>query len=150
MLSRDMASWLLSGLALVFIAAVLGSSWFINRYGRKSVTFFSFSLMAVFSFFYMSIELFWVSIAALMIMGVVSGLRRNASQSLSLEQVPLLRGSMMSLSAAGDSLGSVVGAGIGGYALGVGGYWLMSLVLGILGIISALTIRLYAVDPTKI
>jgi predicted MFS family arabinose efflux permease len=150
MLSRNMASLLLSGLALVFITAVLGSSWFINRYGRKSVTFFSFLLMAVFSFFYMIFELFWVSVAVLMVMGVVSGLRRNASQSLSLEQVPLLRGSMMSLSAAGDSLGSVVGAGVGGYALGIGGYWSMSMVLGILGIISALTIRFYAVDPTKI
>jgi MFS family permease len=82
-------------------------------------------------------------------MGIVSGLRRNASQSLSLEQVPLLRGSMMSLSAAGDSLGSVLGAGVGGYTLGLGGYRLMSIVLGILGILSALIIHFFAIDPTK-
>lgn len=149
LLSRDMASLLLSGLALVFIAAVLGSSWFINRYGRKAVTFFSFFLMAVFSFFYTMLGLFWASIIVLLLMGVLSGLRRNASQSLSLEQVPDMRGSMMSLSAAADSLGSVVGAGVGGFALGIGGYGMMSSVLGVLGLISALSIYFYAVDPTK-
>ena len=148
-LSRSMASLLLSGIALVFIAGVLGSSWFINRYGRKTVTFVSFLLMGVFSLFYMSLGYFWVSLGVLVFMSLMSGLRRNASQSLSLEQVPLLRGSMMSLSAAGDSLGSVVGAGIGGYVLGLGGYWMVGSVLGVLGMLSAITIRLFAKDPTK-
>ena len=148
-LSRSAASLILSGVALIFIAGVLGSSWFINRYGRKTVTFVSFLLMGVFSLFYMSLGYFWASLGVLFIMSLMSGLRRNASQSLSLEQVPLLRGSMMSLSAAADSLGSVVGAGIGGYVLGLGGYWMVGSVLGVLGVLSAITIRLFAIDPTK-
>ena len=127
----------------------MGSGRFINNFGRKSVTFVSFLLLGIFSLFYMGLGLFWVSMAVFMIMGLVSGFRRNAGQSLSMEQIPLLRGSMMSLSAAGDSLGSALGAGVGGYVLGKGGYWLMSFVLGVLGVISALIIHFSAIDPTN-
>jgi len=148
MLSRYWASLVLSGIALVFIVAVLGSGWFINRFGRKSVTFVSFLLTGVFSVFYMGLGVFWVSFVVILFMGLMSGFRRNAGQSLSLEQVPLLRGFMMSLSAAGDSLGSALGAGVGGFVLGFGGYWLIGVVLGVLGILSAIIIRVYAVDPT--
>jgi predicted MFS family arabinose efflux permease len=148
-LSRSYASIVLSGLALIFMVGVLGSGRFINNFGRKSVTFVSFLLLGIFSLFYMGLGLFWVSMAVFMIMGLVSGFRRNAGQSLSMEQIPLLRGSMMSLSAAGDSLGSALGAGVGGYVLGKGGYWLMSFVLGVLGVISALIIHFSAIDPTN-
>jgi DHA1 family inner membrane transport protein len=148
-LSRGWASLVLSGIALAFIFGVLGSGRLINRLGRKTVTFASFLLTGLVSVFYMNLPLFTVSVAVIIVMSVVSGLRRNAGQSLSLEQVPRYRGSMMSLSAAGDSLGSALGAGLGGLALTAGGYWLVGLVLGVLGVLSSLIIRLYAVDPTE-
>ncbi len=121
-LSRGWASLVLSGIALAFIFGVLGNGRLINRLGRKTVTFTSFLLTGLFSAFYMNLPLFTVSVVVILVMSVVSGLRRNAGQSLSLEQVPRYRGSMMSLSAAGDSLGSALGAGLGGLALTAGGY----------------------------
>jgi len=148
-LSRGWASLVLSGIALAFIVGVLGSGWLINRFGRKTVTFISFLLTGVFSVFYMNLSLFTVSILVILVMSLMSGLRRNAGQSLSLEQVPRYRGSMMSLSTAGDSLGSALGAGLGGLVLTMGDYWLVGLVLGLLGVFSALIIRFYAVDPTE-
>jgi DHA1 family inner membrane transport protein len=148
-LSRGWASLVLSGIALAFIVGVLGSGRLINRFGRKTVTFISFLLTGVFSVFYMNLSLFTVSILVILVMSLMSGLRRNAGQSLSLEQVPRYRGSMMSLSTAGDSLGSALGAGLGGLVLTMGDYWLVGLVLGLLGVFSALIIRLYAVDPTE-
>ena len=148
-LSRGWASLVLSGIALAFIVGVLGSGRLINRFGRKTVTFISFLLTGVFSVFYMNLSLFTVSILVILVMSLMSGFRRNAGQSLSLEQVPRYRGSMMSLSTAGDSLGSALGAGLGGLVLTMGDYWLVGLVLGLLGVFSALIIRLYAVDPTE-
>jgi len=148
MFSRSSASLVLSGVAFVFIAGVLGSSWLINRYGRKGVTFFSYLGMGVFSLFYLGYGVLWASLGILVVMSLMSGLRRNASKSLSLEQVPLFRGSMMSLSSAGDSLGSVLGAGVGGLVLGFGGYWMVGVVSGVFGVLAAIIIQLYAVDPT--
>lgn len=148
-LSRGWASLVLSGIALAFIVGVLGSGRLINRFGRKTVTFYSFLLTGVFSVFYMNLSLFMVSIVVLLIMGLMSGFRRNAGQSLSLEQVPRYRGSMMSLSTAGDSLGSALGAGLGGLVLLMGDYWLIGLVLGLLGVFSSFIIRFYAMDPTE-
>jgi predicted MFS family arabinose efflux permease len=148
-LSRGWASLVLSGIALAFIVGVLGSGRLINRLGRKTVTFMSFLLTGLFSAFYMNLPLFTVSIAVILVMSRVSGFRRNAGQSLSLEQVPRYRGSMMSLSTAGDSMGSALGAGLGGMVLTAGGYWMVGLILGILGVLSSLIIRLYAVDPTE-
>ena len=149
LLSRGWASLVLSGIALAFIVGVLGSGRIINKLGRKTVTFASFLLTGLFSVFYMNMPVFAVSVAVILVMSVVSGLRRNAGQSLSLEQAPGYRGSMMSLSTAGDSLGSALGAGLGGLALTAGGYRLVGLALGVLGLLSSLIIRLYAVDPTE-
>jgi len=148
-MSRGWASLVLSGIALAFIVGVLGSGRLINRLGRKTVTFYSFLLTGVFSVFYMNLPLFTVSVAVILVMSLVSGFRRNAGQSLSLEQVPRYRGSMMSLSTAGDSLGSALGAGLGGLLLTAGGYWMVGLTLGMLGVFSSLIIRLYAVDTTE-
>ncbi len=148
-LSRGWASLLLSGIALAFIVGVLGSGRLINRLGRKTVTFASFLLTGLFSVFYMNLPMLAVSVAVILVMSVVAGLRRNAGQSLSLEQVPRFRGSMMSLSTAGDSLGSALGAGLGGLVLTTSGYRLVGLALGALGVFSSIIIRLYAVDPTE-
>ena len=84
-----------------------------------------------------------------MIMGVISGARRSASVSLALEQVPEYRGSMMALNTAANNLGSILGAGIGGAVLLAYDYPLIGIVLGILSVLAALVIRLYAVDPTE-
>jgi len=148
-LSKGWASLVLSGIAFTFIIGVLGSGRFINKYGRKTVTFVSFLLTGILSVFYMSLGLFYVSFLVILVMGLMSGFRRNSGQSLSLEQAPAYRGSMMSLSTAGESLGSALGAGVGGYVLLMGDYRLIGLVLGIMGIISAIIIQLYAIDPTK-
>ena len=147
-LSKTMGSLVLSGIAFSFILGVLFSGRFINRYGRKKVTVVSFFLTGLFSVFYMLIGLLWVSFSVILVMGVMSGFRRNAGQSLSLEQIPDLRGSMMSLSSAADSLGSVLGAGLGGYILTVGEFWMIGLTLGILGCLSAIIINYLAIDPS--
>jgi len=148
-LSKGWASLVLSGIAFTFIIGVLGSGRFINKYGRKTVTFVSFLLTGILSVFYMSLGLFYVSFLLILVMGLMSGFRRNSGQSLSLEQAPAYRGSMMSLSTAGESLGSALGAGVGGYVLLMGDFWLIGLVLGIMGIVSAIIIQLFAIDPTK-
>ena len=149
MYPKGWASLILSGLALGFIVSALLGGRLVNRFGRKPITVFSFLMVGVLSIFYMNAPFYWLSMAIFLTMGVMSGVRRNASQSLALEQVPSYRGSMMALNTAANNLGSILGAGIGGAVLLRSGYPLIGVVLGILGVLAALVIRLFASDPTK-
>jgi predicted MFS family arabinose efflux permease len=56
---------------------------------------------------------------------------------------------MMALNTASNNLGSILGAGIGGAVLLTSDYPLIGVVLGILGVLAAFVIRLYATDPTE-
>jgi predicted MFS family arabinose efflux permease len=57
---------------------------------------------------------------------------------------------MMSLNSAASSLGSSLGAGIGGLALLIYGYEGMAMALGVLGVIAGLIYRFKTIDPTKV
>jgi len=146
---KGWASLILSGLALGFIVSALLGGRLVNRFGRKPITVFSFLMVGVLSILYMNAPFYWLSMAIFLTMGVMSGVRRNASQSLALEQVPAYRGSMMALSTASNNLGSILGAGIGGAVLLTSDYPIIGVVLGILGVLSALVIKLFASDPTE-
>jgi len=146
---KGWASLILSGLALGFIFSALLAWRLVKRFGRKRTTYLSFLGVGLLSIVYMNAPAYWLSLAIFMVMGVISGARRSASISLALEQVPEYRGSMMALNTASNNLGSILGAGIGGAVLLRSGYPLIGVVLGILGVLAALVIRLFASDPTK-
>jgi predicted MFS family arabinose efflux permease len=146
---KGWASLILSGLALGFIVSALLGGRLVNRFGRKPITFLSFLGVGLLSILYMKAPVYGLSLAIFMVMGVISGARRSASTSLVLEQVPAYRGSMMALNTASNNLGSIMGAGIGGAVLLTSDYPLIGVVLGILGVLAALVIKLYATDPTE-
>jgi predicted MFS family arabinose efflux permease len=77
------------------------------------------------------------------------GMMASAASSLTLEQVPRFRGSMMSLGSAATSLGSAVGAAVGGMALIWYDYEALGSILGGLGIISAVIFYFVTIDPTR-
>ena len=72
----------------------------------------------------------------------------SVAQSLNLEQVPEFRGIMMSLNSASGGLGGALGAGIGGFALLTFGYGMSGLILGALGVVSALIYMFLTTDPS--
>ena len=146
---KGWASLILSGLALAFIFTALLAGRLVKRFGRKRTTYLSFLGVGVMSILYMNAPAYWLSLAIFMAMGVISGARRSVSTSLALEQVPAYRGSMMALNTAANNLGSILGAGIGGVVLLASDYPLIGVVLGILSVLAALVIRLYAIDPTE-
>jgi len=77
------------------------------------------------------------------------GMTSTASSSLTLEQTPGFRGTMMSVNSAASSMGSTLGAGVGGLALLVFDYGGMALSLGLMGIAAAIVFQLLAIDPTR-
>ena len=143
------ASILVSGINLVSVGGSLSGGRLVNRFGRKPVSVSGILLAGLASIIYVFAQSFSLSLIVVLIGAFIGGVRLNALSSLSLEQVPEFRGSMMSLNSASMNLGSVLGAGIGGYAL-LGGDWvLMGVSIGVMGILAAIIIQLGANDPTR-
>jgi predicted MFS family arabinose efflux permease len=70
-----------------------------------------------------------------------------AGDSLTLEQVPEYRGTLMSLNAVARSTGATVGAMLGGALLLIYGYGVFGLVMGALGLAAALIYRVSTREP---
>jgi predicted MFS family arabinose efflux permease len=148
--STSWASLILSGLALCFTLGSLSSGYLINFFGRKMFTILSTFSLGVITIIYMNLGVFWLSLVLAFFSCILAGMRYSASDNLTLEQIPEFRGTMMSIGSAASSLGSTIGAGIGGMALISWSYGGLGLTLGFLGILAALIYRLFAIDPTYI
>jgi len=142
------ASLLVSGINLISVGGSMSGGRLVNRFGRKNASVFGCLLAGLSSIGYVFAPSFMVSLGVVLFGAFVAGVRINAVTSLSLEQVSEFRGSMMSLNSASMNLGSVLGAGIGGYALLSGDWVLMGVSIGVMGILAAAIIQLGATDPT--
>jgi len=121
----------------------------VKRFGRKPLTVLAALFAGIFTVSYAILPDVWLSGIASFLACLSGGMRAAASNSLTLEQVPKFRGTMMSISSAATNLGSSLGAGIGGLTLLLLGYEGMAISLGAMGIAAAIVFQLLAVDPTK-
>ena len=149
LVSRGTTSIFLSAMALCFMISSYTSGRLVNRFGRKPLTVLGVLMFSVFTVAYTNLGALWMSLVLTFLGGAFSGMRFTASYSLTLEQVPEFRGTMMSLSAATNSLGSALGSGLGGLVLLLYGWRLVGTALGIIGIIASLVFYLLTEDPTR-
>jgi DHA1 family inner membrane transport protein len=149
LVSTGFASVFLFVAALCYTSGSLVGGRIVKRIGRKPLSalaaFFAGLMIIAYT---MSFDL-WLSLFTAFLSSLFAGMRVTASNSLTLEQVPKFRGTMMSISSAADNLGSSLGAGIGGLALLSFGYEGMAISLGAMGVAAATVFQLLAVDPTK-
>jgi len=147
-LPRGMASLLMTGVALCYSLGSLTSGRLVGRFGRRRLVITTTLLAGLFTVLMTLLPNFWMAVLMDLLGGWFFGMSQSASQSLNLEQVPEFRGIMMSLNSATGSLGSALGAGIGGAALLAYGYWMSGAILGALGFVAALIYIFLTVDPT--
>jgi predicted MFS family arabinose efflux permease len=147
LVSLGVATIIFSAGGLFYILGNLLGGRIIPRFGRKSVTVLAALLMGIFTMSVMSSHHLWLVVVLVYPLGFFSGMRQNAAYSLTLEQVPLFRGSMMSLNMAATSLGGAFGASLGGLTLLRWGFEGVGLSLGALCIVAAILYYLLAVDP---
>ena len=91
----------------------------------------------------------WLSLTLFFLGSWFFGMGASASNSLALEQVSKFRGTMMSLTSAAQSLGSALGAALGGSMLILYNYRIMGTTLGALGILAAIVFYFLSIDPTR-
>jgi len=121
----------------------------MNRVGRKRMVVPTFLLRGVLIGLIVFMPSFWAALAMSFAATFVGGLAVASGPSLSLEQVPLSRGTMMSISGVFGSLGVTFGASVGALALGQFGYQMMGITFGLFGVVAALVIFFAAKDPCK-
>ncbi len=105
------------------------------------------ALAAASIFAYLNISDLWISLAARFLGSTFSAIVFTAANSLTLEQVPRFRGTVMSLSQASFSLGGVLGSGLGGLMVLLSGYPAMGLSHGAMMLAAMLILFFLAKEP---
>ena len=135
--------------ALVLTFGTLSASRFINRFGRKPLTVVSSLIVGLSVIIIPSLPSLLLYICQLALLSFIGGVGFTAIRSLTMEQIPELRGTIMSFSAAAHQFGYTLGAAIGGAVLAVYSYRALGLTLGGMGVLGGLILFFFAVDPTK-
>ena len=147
--SRSYASVFMTISALCYTLGSLVAGRFVNKFGRKTITIIAVFLASILTIIFTLSTNLWLAVATDFLSAWFFGMSVSAGQSLNLEQVPMYRGTMMSLVRAVGSTGAAIGAGLGGFVILRYGYEALGLSLGIFGIASSVIIHFLTSDPTR-
>ncbi len=147
--SRDFVSLFIIGGALFFTVGSVTTARMVKRYGRRRLIVAAGFVGGVLIAAYTNVPNLWVSAAARMLGGLFIAFAFSGSNSLTLEQVPEHRGTLMSLNQVVGSVGSAFGAFIGGVSLLQYGYSLVGISLGAMAITASIITHLLTVDPNS-
>jgi predicted MFS family arabinose efflux permease len=82
----------------------------------------------------------WISLILSLILNFQFGLAFTSANSLTLDQVPNFRGTIMSLFTAGNNMGMTLGASLGGMILLRFNYGSLGIFLGLVGFLAAVIV----------
>jgi predicted MFS family arabinose efflux permease len=150
LMSRGDVVYLTFGTSAAFMVGALSARRFIPLVGWKRSTMVSLVLMGFGSVVYLSGLNFVVSLVGVLVVSFLGGLNQSSSQGLNLGQLPELGGSMMSLVAASESVGAVLGISLGGFVLILFGWGVLGGLLGVFGVLGFLFLYFYTLEPDKI
>lgn len=146
--SIEVTSLIYSGFALaVFIGARIGGR-VVNKFGRKPVSVVFASTFGVFTVLFILVPSAFLAASLGILACLVTGTRQTAMNSLIVEQLPQVRGAMMSITTASLNLRATIGTGVGGYLLLIYGWKVMGVSMGLLGVLGGLILYIFAIDPT--
>ena len=134
------------GGALFFTVGSISCVRLVKQIGRKRVIVVTGLIGGLLTALYMNIPNIWFSASARFLGGMFIAFAFSALSSLTLEQVPKHRGSLMSINSAITSVGAALGSFMGGLALLWYGYELVGILLGAMAVVSALITHFLTVD----
>jgi DHA1 family inner membrane transport protein len=122
----------------------------VPRIGRKRLTGLTVLIVGVLMIIYPNAPNYYVSIISHLTIAFMLAFWTSSSNDLALAQVPEYSGAMMSLNTGSNRLGSAMGSALGGLVLTLGGYSLLGIASGLVGIMAFLVIFLFAKDPSHV
>ena len=149
LVSRNTTAIFVSVMAFCFMVSSYTSGHLTNKFGRKLLTVLGVFVFSLFTFAYTNLDTLWIALILTFLGGAFSGISYTAYNSLTLEQVPEFRGTMMSLSAASMGLGMALGSGLGGLIFLKYGWRPVGPSLGAIGIFASMIFYFLTKDPTQ-
>jgi len=148
-ISLNFSTLVVISISICFIFGSQVGGRLVNQFGRKPVVVLSVFFVGILVMAFTNLELsLWLVLGLILIDAWFDGVRATAGNSLTLEQVPHFRGSMMAMNSAAWNIGNALGAGIGGLALLWFDYEGLGLTLGAMGIVAALVYHFLVIDPS--
>jgi DHA1 family purine base/nucleoside efflux pump-like MFS transporter len=147
-ISATFMAVIMAGVSIIYIPGSFIYSRLVDRFGRKPTLIFSLFSMSILIIILTNVSNLWFSLVIISVASMFSGVMYPASNSLTLEQVPNFRGTMMSLNSAAENIGMVIGSGIGGLVLLKYNFQVAGTSLGALGIIATFIYQSLVTDPT--
>ncbi len=148
-LSKTFTSLIYSGFAIAVFVGALSGGRIVNRYGRKASTVFITLVYGVTAILFVLVPNAYIAAGLGILACLLSGLRQPAINSLTIEQIPEIRGSIMSLSTASGNIGGMIGAAMAGLILLKYGWVTAGVFLGSAAILAAIILKKFAKDPIK-
>jgi DHA1 family inner membrane transport protein len=148
LVSAGFASIIIIGGALLYTVGSVVSGRIIDRFGRKRTTVAMSLLAGAFTIIYHNVPDLWTTIVLAFVACLFTGFRSSANTSLTIEQVPAYRGTMMSANTASWYIGTALGAWLGGLMLLWYDYSALGIALGGAGVAAALLFQFLSKDPT--
>jgi predicted MFS family arabinose efflux permease len=148
-LTTGVTSLLILGSSIFYTVGSLGSGRLVSRLGRKRTVVLANLLSSVGVIAFTNLSSFLPVMLFYYLCALFSGSGFAAYQSLIVEQVPEYRGTVMSLTSAANSLGTALGAAIGGAILLNFGYGVFGAVLGVIGVGAVGMLHQLGSDPTR-
>jgi predicted MFS family arabinose efflux permease len=142
------------GAAIIMVGAIISviggilAGQLINWRGRKGSIVVAGILTTIFGTAFVFIPDLWISVTLRCLSVLFGTMTITAFASLSLEQVPQFRSTMMSLISASIGIGGFLGALIGSIILNLCNYQILALILGVLSIASIIII-IWTKEPIK-
>jgi len=136
------------GCSIIAIVGSLVSGRLVNRVGRKRLTALSAFLLGAFTLVFINVPNLWGALTVWLIAGFFTGSIRTSLASLTLEQAPDFRATMMSLSEVSLNLAQALGNALAGILLLAFSYHVVSL-MGLFAIIGAGIFHFFTRDPTR-
>ncbi len=149
MMSMPLMSILNIGRMLCYIFASLVCGRLLNRYERRSITVSTGVLGGLSTIVFFLMPDLWISLIVSCLSYLFTGLVSVAMASLILEQIPRLRGTMMSLYTTAGTIGTALGGLFGGLLLVSFNYEIMGAFLGFMYIMSATVYHFLVIDPER-
>ena len=145
--STAFASQLMIFYSLSYIIGSLLTSRLAKKFGRKTLSVGTLFLVAISTILGMNVTDLVFSIGFTILASFAAGMMITATTSLTLDQLPLYRGTVMSLQSAAVGLGAMVAAIVGGIVISSIGFGSYGLIIGVFGFLGSIVFFFFSIDP---
>jgi DHA1 family inner membrane transport protein len=145
--STAFASQLMIFYSLSYIFGSLLTNRFAKKLGRKMLSVSTLIVLALFTTLGLNASNLVLHAGFIILASFAAGMMISATTSLTLDQLPLFRGTVMSLQSAAVGIGGMMAAIIGGIVITSFGFGSYGLLMGVLGFLGMITFYFFSVDP---